>query len=122
MNAEKRLLPIASSQNDRRLEVQVAHDEAGRRQVVLQDLSWGSGVGWYVQKTLRLDPEHVEALLGALCCARQQSAADPALPQESTCLALKSGPLQEGPLQTRPLGSEAGCAQVIPLENFLRRS
>ena len=107
MNAKKHLLPVGRPQNDRRLEVQIEHDEAGRRRVVLQDLSWGPGVGWYVQKTLRLDPAHVEALLGALCCARQQSEADTAA-TASSCRALPPTPAR----------SEVASAQVIPLERF----
>ena len=64
---DKRDLPV---RKDRRIEVQVTQGPDGKRQVVLQDLSHGPGVGWYVQKTIRLDREQVDALLGALCCAR----------------------------------------------------
>jgi len=56
----------------RRIEVVVTRDEDGRRQVLVQDMSFGSGIGWYIQKTLRLDPEHVDALLRSLCCVRHQ--------------------------------------------------
>jgi len=58
------------SSENRRVEVVVEQKEDGRREVLLQDLSFGSGVGWYVQKTMRLDPEQVEALLKSLCVAR----------------------------------------------------
>ena len=57
----------------RRVEVSISHDASGKRIVSLEDLSYGPGVGWYVQKTIRLDPEQVDALLRSLCCARQAS-------------------------------------------------
>jgi hypothetical protein len=60
---------------DRRIEVHITQGPDGRRQVVLQDLSHGPGVGWYVQKTIRLDREQVDALLASLCCARQGGSA-----------------------------------------------
>lgn len=55
---------------NRRVEVIVEQKDDGRREVLVQDLSFGAGVGWYVQKTMRLDPEQVEALLKSLCVAR----------------------------------------------------
>lgn len=55
---------------DRRIEVHITQGPDGKRQVLLQDLSHGAGVGWYVQKTIRLDREQVDALLASLCCAR----------------------------------------------------
>ena len=55
----------------RRVEVAISYDTHGKRVVALEDLSYGPGVGWYVQKTIRLDPEQVDALLRSLCCARQ---------------------------------------------------
>ena len=56
---------------DRHIEVDVVMDAAGNRQVVLEDMSFGTGVGWYAQKTIRLDPEQVRALMRALCTCRQ---------------------------------------------------
>ena len=58
----------------RRVEVVVTDSTDGRRQVELRDLSYGPGIGWYTQKTIRLDPEQVEALMGSLCCAKQSCA------------------------------------------------
>jgi len=55
---------------NRRVEVVVEEKADGRSEVLVQDLSYGPGVGWYVQKTMRLDPEQVEALLKSLCVAR----------------------------------------------------
>ena len=62
---------------DRRIEASVTRTERGDREIVLQDLSYGSGVGWYVQKTIRLDARQVEALMGALCVCRQEAGGAP---------------------------------------------
>lgn len=61
----------------RRIEVVVSEAPGGQRQVLLQDLSYGPGVGWYVQKTIALDAAHVDALLRSLCCVRQPGKACP---------------------------------------------
>ena len=61
----------------RRIQVEHEIGPDGQRQVVLQDLSYGEGLGWYVQKSIRLDPQQVDALLGALCCARQDPRRSP---------------------------------------------
>ena len=58
----------------RRIEVTVLRNVDGTRRVVLQDLSFGQGIGWYAQKTIRLDPEQADALLKALCCTREPTA------------------------------------------------
>jgi len=65
--------------------VEGAHEQPGRRrrQVVLRDMSFGEGIGWYTQKTIRLDPEQVDALMRALCCAKQGCAQQPCAPEES---------------------------------------
>jgi hypothetical protein len=59
---------------DRRIEVLVTRGPDGKEHVLLQDLSHGPGIGWYVQKTIRLDREQVDALLRELCCARRHGA------------------------------------------------
>ena len=71
-NKHNRLHPEAND-DQRRVEVRVETDNDGRRQVILEDFSYGPGIGWYVQKTIRLDPQQVDALMGALCCAKQES-------------------------------------------------
>ena len=63
---------VRSGDEQRRIDVRVELDDAGRRQTIIQELSYGPGIGWYAQKTIRLDPEQLEALLGALSCARQE--------------------------------------------------
>ena len=71
--AKNKLLHPESDTDQRRVEVRVESDDDGRRQVILEDFSYGPGIGWYVQKTIRLDPQQVDALMGALCCAKQES-------------------------------------------------
>ena len=71
-NKHKHLHPETDN-DQRRVEVRVESDDEGRRQVILEDFSYGPGIGWYVQKTIRLDPQQVDALMGALCCAKQES-------------------------------------------------
>ena len=93
---------------ERRIEVRVTHKEDGSRHVVLQDLSYGAGIGWYPQKTIRLDPRQVEALMGALCCARQSA-------RESQDPKGKKGPKGKN----CPQGSqETPAKKIIRLENF----
>jgi hypothetical protein len=81
---------LSSNAEQRRIDVRVELDEAGRKQIILQDLSYGPGIGWYAQKTIRLDPEQLEALMGALSCARQESrrmgkgGANTKVPKDST--------------------------------------
>jgi hypothetical protein len=55
----------------RRVEVVVAEAGSGAKEVLVRDMSHGDGVGWYVQRTIRLDAQQVDALMRALCCARQ---------------------------------------------------
>ncbi len=71
-NKHSRIHPAAND-DQRRVEVRVETDDDGRREVILEDFSYGPGIGWYVQKTIRLDPQQVDALMGALCCAKQES-------------------------------------------------
>lgn len=52
-------------------------DGSGGRQVVLKDLSFGTGVGWYVEKSIRLDATQLEALMRSLCACRQHPSTRP---------------------------------------------
>ena len=64
----RRQLPACSP--ERRIEIEIEESASGGRQVVLRDLSYGPGIGWFPQKTIRLDAEQADALRQALCCAR----------------------------------------------------
>lgn len=59
----------------RRIEVNRILNDDGSSVVLVQDMSYGPGVGWYPQKTIRLDDAQVSALLRKLCCARRRPGA-----------------------------------------------
>jgi hypothetical protein len=99
---ERRDTKDRSRREDRRIEVQVILGPDGQRQVILQDLSHGPGVGWYVQKTIRLDREQVDALLRELCCARQST-----------------GPASF-PCPDPPRSCPEGGARIIEIERLLK--
>jgi hypothetical protein len=65
MPHEKVLTTIAGNQSSC-LEVSLGSDSQGGHTVELRRLSWGEGVGWYSQQTLRLDAKEAENLLQAL--------------------------------------------------------
>lgn len=67
----------SDDESNRRVEVTVTVDKTGERQVVLQDLSFGNGIGWYTEKSIRLDSKQVEALLRRLCACRQHPSTRP---------------------------------------------
>jgi hypothetical protein len=72
MQHEKILTTIAGANLTSRLEVALCLDSQGSRTVELRRLSWGDGVGWYCQQTLRLDPREAENLLWALKGGRRK--------------------------------------------------
>lgn len=64
-------LPAASARH--KVEVWRRSDEEGGDALELVEYSWGSGVGWYVQKRVRLDSAQVEALRTLLGAAPASS-------------------------------------------------
>lgn len=66
-------LPDASSQS--KIELWTRPGEDGAPVLELVEYSWGSGLGWYVQKRLRLDAGQLDALKILL------SASEPAAPR-----------------------------------------
>jgi len=108
---------------ERRLEVRVVPSAGGAGEVVLEDLSWGSGVGWFVQKSIRLDRAQVDALLGALCCARRPDCARNVAHGQSDAIAASErdtasrssdGALSRG--APRPRG-----ARIVAIDTLRRR-
>lgn len=64
---QQQLLAIIAVANpDTLLEVSLDQHPQGGQSIELRRLSWGEGVGWYGQQTLRLDTTEAEALLRAL--------------------------------------------------------
>ena len=68
-------------ESNRRVEVTITVDSTGERQVILQDMSFGNGIGWYTEKSVRLDSKQVEALLRSLCACRQHPSTAPVEPR-----------------------------------------
>lgn len=57
-------LPATSGQE--KVEVWSRTDEGGTTLLELVEYRWGSGLGWYVQKRVSLDPDQVRLLTGLL--------------------------------------------------------
>lgn len=66
MYQEEILTTIAGTSSDSRLAVALCMGGADGRYLELRRLSWGEGIGWYRQQTLRLDAAEAEGLLLAL--------------------------------------------------------
>jgi hypothetical protein len=77
MPDEKILTTIVGDQGSC-LEVALGSDSQGKHTVELRRLSWGEGVGWYSQQTLRLDAKEAEDLLQALRQSRLKWCDQPA--------------------------------------------
>lgn len=60
----------AKSSEDRRIEVREVFLGDGKREVLLQEMNFCDGLGWYPQKTIRLDSDQVDSLLKQLCGQR----------------------------------------------------
>ena len=76
---------------NRRVEVSVSFDKSGERQVLLQDMSFGHGIGWYTEKSVRLDSKQVEALMRSLCACRQHPSTAPTARQSDCGVKAKNG-------------------------------
>ena len=66
MQQEEILTTIASTSPDTLLEVALCAGSEGGQRIELRRLSWGDGVGWYRQQTLRLDAAEAKGLFQAL--------------------------------------------------------
>lgn len=63
------------------LEVAYVHDAAGHSRVELRCLTWGAGVGWYRQHTLKLDRTAAHTLSRRLASGHPHSKPAPAGPE-----------------------------------------
>jgi hypothetical protein len=61
-NEYRKLGDLESASPEEKIEVWSRSDEGGRLLLELVHLSWGGGIGWYVQKRLTLDEVQVDAL------------------------------------------------------------
>ncbi len=63
---EEIIATIPQDEAEVTLEVALVHDETGDACIELRHLVWGKGLGWYRQKTLRLEARAAHSLLRAL--------------------------------------------------------
>ncbi|HUE84200.1 MAG TPA: hypothetical protein VMM84_19015 [Pyrinomonadaceae bacterium] len=63
------LQPVENQRFEVRLEFR-----AGEPEVVIRQFTWTDGLGWCVQKTVRVPADHLEELNGSLTLARHQIA------------------------------------------------
>jgi len=63
---EEIIARIPQDESELILEVALLHSEADNSHVELRHLVWGKGLGWYRQKTLRLETRAAHSLLRAL--------------------------------------------------------
>jgi hypothetical protein len=69
---EEVIVAIPQGSPDQVLEVVLVHDPPAAARLELRSCSWGRGVGWYRQQTLRLDPRAVHALHRTLSQLRRR--------------------------------------------------
>lgn len=69
---EEMIATIPQESPDSVLEVILVHGGCGDTAIELRRLSWGAGVGWYRQHTLRLDCAAAQALLQTLRRAQKR--------------------------------------------------
>lgn len=77
MSHEQLLSTVTADDKHNRLEVVLSPNDEGEPTLELRRLSWGKGVGWYRQHTLRLDPAEAEVLLHTLRTRRSAWREDP---------------------------------------------
>lgn len=102
MSHEKIISTITSAHPDSLLEVALCQHDEGQPTVELRRLSWGEGVGWFRQQTLRLEATEAEDLLLALRGNRSQWRQQPAAPQGRKVIPFPrpAGQSEEGARQT----------------------
>ena len=69
-NAIVQILPSACA--DQRVEVVIEQRESADERVALRYSTWTEGLGWCVQKTIRLDGDQLDDLHRALTVARHR--------------------------------------------------
>ena len=74
------LSTVTADDKNGRLEIVLSPNDAGEPALELRRLSWGRGVGWYHQHTLRLNPAEAEALLHTLRRSRSVWREGPHMP------------------------------------------
>jgi len=78
MNDERVLGVVNGKTEDEVIEIVLDHDEQGRERIQLRSCQWGSGIGWYTQKSLEIDAGQVDRLIQTLQRASRRSETRPA--------------------------------------------
>ena len=63
---EEIIATIPQADAETTLEAALVHTDTNEASIELRQLAWGKGLGWYRQKTLRLEAPAAHALLRAL--------------------------------------------------------
>lgn len=74
-NSHRKLGDLQDASSQSKVEIWTRAGDDGAPVLELVEYSWGSGLGWYVQKRLRLDAGQVDALKALL------TASEPAAPR-----------------------------------------
>lgn len=66
------LATMATTSPDTKFEITLERETGDEPVIELRRFSWGNGVGWYCQQTMRLAPEEADALLQTLRQSRRK--------------------------------------------------
>jgi hypothetical protein len=75
MNDERVLGVVSGKTEDELIEVVLDCEEGGSGCLQLRSRRWGSGIGWYTQKSLEIDPSQADRLIQILQRAGRRSEA-----------------------------------------------
>ena len=77
MSHEQLLSTVTADDKHSRLDLVLSPNDEGEPALELRRLSWGKGVGWYRQHTLRLDPGRSRSAVAQLTHQPQRVAGRP---------------------------------------------
>ncbi len=88
VSGDRKLGDLPGSSDHDKIEVWERTDEEGNPLLEIVDLSWGSGIGWYVQKRVTLEAGQIEGLKallseGAPVAPRLKRSLPPVIHQEN---------------------------------------
>lgn len=78
------LAEVPAADGLEKVDVVVEHDFDGKRKIVVRQLAWGNGVGWFVQRTIRLTDAQAKEIAISIANVSQQPAKEDAAPASTT--------------------------------------
>ena len=78
------LTDVPSAEGLEKVDVVVEHNSDGKRDIVVRQLAWGNGVGWFVQRTIRLTNAQVKEIAALIANESQPPAQEDAAPASTT--------------------------------------